>query len=95
MSFWSLFLHFGCNILSKPTRSGKRHTLVYINRKRLSDIDSVGNAFINYHSAKPNKCYRIHSLANLVTNKMEDGDTTAAIRLIFSDEKPVYDSEEV
>ena len=26
---------------------------------------------------------------------MEDGNTTAAIRLICSEEKPVYDSEEV
>ena len=41
------------------------------------------------------KGYRTPSLANLVANEMKDDNTTAAIRLIFSEEKPVYDSEEV
>ena len=92
---WSLLLSLGSYILSKPSRSGKRHTLVSIIRKRLSNIDSVGNTSVNHRSAKPNKGCRTPSLANLVANKMEDCDTTTAIRLICSKEKPVYDSEEV
>ena len=95
LSLWSLLLNFGCNILSKPSRSEKRHTLVLIIRKRLSNVDLVGNTSVNHRSAKPNKGYRTPSLANLVANKMEDGDTIAAIRLICSEERPVYDSEEL
>ena len=34
------------------------------------------------------------SLANLIASKMEDGDSTAAIRLLISEDKPVYNSEE-
>ena len=34
------------------------------------------------------------SLANLIASKMEDGDNTAAIRLLISGDKPVYNSEE-
>ena len=63
---WSLPVNFGFNILSKPTKSG-----VSIIRKRVSNIDSVGNASVNSHSTKPNKGYRTPSLANLVANKME------------------------
>ena len=94
-SLWSLLLNFCCNLLSKPSRSGKRHTLISNIRKRLSNIFSIGNTSVNCRSIKPNKGYKTPSLANLVANKMEDGDTTASIRLICSEEKPMYDSEVV
>ena len=43
-------------------------------------------------NSKSNKGSR--SLANLKASKMEDGDIIAAIRLLISEDKPVYNSDE-
>jgi hypothetical protein len=86
-------LSFGHLILSKPTRSGKHNNLSSIIRKRLSHVDSlVDDHTAKTHYSKPSK----HAtLANLVSAKIEDSDLEGAIRLLCSEDKPVYDSAEV
>jgi Reverse transcriptase (RNA-dependent DNA polymerase) len=96
LALWKELFNFGLTYLAKPSRSGKGHTLSSIIKKRFSDIrstDAKAAEFLPHHNSS--KSHKTNSLANLISSKMEDGDVSGAIRLLYSEDKPVYDSSEV
>ena len=72
----------------------KRHNLASIIRKRFTQDEDDNNMVCvkPVFNSKSNK--GSSSLANLIASKIEDGDITAAIRLLISKDKAVYNSEE-
>jgi hypothetical protein len=88
---WSDLLHFGANILQKPDRTGRRHNLASVIKKR-----TVGTCPMELQVVKrmPYRKSRNDDglLAAAVTAKVEDGNIKAAIRLLCSEEKPAKDT---
>jgi len=78
---WKSLLTMGEDILLVPNRTGKRHNLATIIRKRLDgdlghDRGKHGNAkFLKRHTLD-------ESLGSLVTSKIEDGNLRAAVRIL-------------
>ena len=97
ISHWRAFLTFAPSFLFKPRRAGKRQNLSSIIKKCFGDAQvpqpSV-NAKVNdyVHQYRVTKA---RSLASLIVSKMEDGDVSGAIRLLHSEDKPVYDSDDI
>ena len=89
---WRCLLHFGGSILCKSTRTGKRHNLASIIKKRTiaGDVDLNDDKPLSSVSHK-NKKNAGEMLAAAVTAKVEDGNIKAAIRLMCSEEKPATD----
>ena len=80
--------------LSRPARSGKKHSLSLIIRRRFNESDDH-NIDLSANSHQVSKHHKSNSLANMVSAKMEDGDMSAATRLLCSNDKPIFDSAEV
>ena len=93
LNLWTALLQFPSTYLAKPSQAGKRHTLTSIIRTRFSGIKSFENNPADI--APQRKQHKHSSLANQISSKMEDGDVSGAIRLLCSDDKPVYDSSDV
>ena len=89
---WRCLLSFGGSILRKPSRTGKRHNLASIIKKRTiaGDVDLNDDKPLSSVSHK-NKKNAGEMLAAAVTAKVEDGNIKAAIRLMCSEEKPATD----
>ena len=83
LNFWAALFNFGYKFLAKPSVLDKGHNLASIIRKHFTqdeddnNIECVKPAF----NSKSNK--GSSSLANLIASKMEDGNVTAAIRLLI------------
>jgi hypothetical protein len=87
---WSDVLHFGVNILRKPARTGTRHNLASIIKKRTEETGS-GEQPRTAYTAPYRKRDATDLLAAAVTAKVEDGNLKAAIRILCSEEKPATD----
>ena len=97
ISLWRTFLNFAPSFLFKPRRAGKRQNLSSIIKKRLGDAQvpqPSANAKVNYYVYQ-NNVAKARSLASPIVSKMEDGDVSDAIRLLHSENKPVYDSDDI
>ena len=89
---WRSLLNFGGSILRKPARTGKRHNLTSIIKKRTIDGEA-GLIDVRPLSSAPlrKKMNADALLAAAVTAKVEDGNIKAAIRILCSEEKPATD----
>lgn len=94
---WKVLLNFGQTFLAKPARSGKRHALSSIIRKRFSDDALSSIRPLSSSDISRTVGFRNNelSLTKKISAKLEDGNVTAAIRLLCSEDKPVYDSNDV
>ena len=85
-SQWLSLLSFGGNVLSKPTRGGKRRSLATQIKKRCaSQKDDSPNRPESSRTGNRKTCPDAH-LATAVAKKIEAGNLRAAIRLLCSDE---------
>jgi hypothetical protein len=84
---WSDVLHFGVNILRKPARTGTRHNLASIIKKRTEETGS-GEQPRTAYTAPYRKRDATDLLAAAVTAKV---NLKAAIRILCSEEKPATD----
>lgn len=95
---WTNLFSFGFNILRKPSRSGKRHNLTNIIKKRIDDCSqgSVSNQDDLDHNdtSRKRRPDAAASLSAAVTAKIEDGNIKAALRIICSEDKPAPDNIE-
>ena len=90
-------LNFAPLFLFKPRRAGKLQNLLSIIKKRFRDAQAQqpsANAEVNDY-VHQHKVTKARSLASLIASKMEDGDVSSAIRLLHSEDKPVYDSDDI
>jgi hypothetical protein len=94
ISSWSALLNFGKQILLQPARTGKRHNLASIVKKRTS-VDELEPA-----DDQPGDQRGFHrkrdpaaQLAAAIMAKVEDGNIKAAIRILTSEEKPAADTD--
>ena len=81
----------------KPRRAGKRQNLSSIIKKRFVDKQAPqpsANAEVNDY-VHQHRFTKACSLASLIASKMEDDDVFSAIRLLHSEDKPVYDSDDI
>ena len=88
---WKDLLHFGAELLGKPSRGGKRHNSGNLINKRASNYDDQtktqnNNNSSTYTNFKPDKHHIDNLLAAAVTSKLENGNLRAAIRLICSED---------
>jgi hypothetical protein len=95
LAAWTNLLHFGVNVLSKPIRTGKRHNLASLIKKRIDDMGQGARQAPQPASHAPfrKKKDANELLAAAVTAKVEDGNLRAAIRILCSEEKPATDIE--
>jgi len=87
---WSSLLHYGAHILHKPARTGARHNLASIIKKRMDGSGSEVQPR-PANSAHHRRRDANELLAAAVTAKVEDGNLKAAIRILCSEEKPATD----
>ena len=88
---WSDLLHFGERVLQKPDRTGRRHNLASIIKKRTEGPNSLDKQAIKRVAVrKPRNDDEL--LAAAVTAKVEDGNIKAAVRLLCSEERPAVDT---
>ena len=96
---WYSLLTMGQRVLLAPKRSGARHNLASIIRKRTSAMeqqdDSVGNLehVSNRKPRKPRARSNGEVLGSIITSKIEDGNLKAAVRIICSDESMALDND--
>ena len=89
---WSSLLHYGAHILYKPARTGMRHNLASIIKKRMDGSGSIEQPR-SANSAHHRRRDANELLAAAVTAKVEDGNLKAAIRILCSEEKPATDTD--
>ena len=89
---WSSLFHFGSHILQKPARTGSRHNLVSIIKKRMDESAPKEQRPVNITAGRKKRDAN-ELLAAAVTAKVEDGNIRAAIRILCSDEKPATDTD--
>jgi hypothetical protein len=88
---WSNLLHFGAHILQKPARTGSRHNLVSVIKKRMDESAPKEQRPVNITAGRKKRDAN-ELLAAAVTAKVEDGNIRAAIRILCSEEKPATDT---
>ncbi len=87
-------MNFGKHILLQPPRTGKRHNLASIIKKRTtveeqeSDDELPGDS-AGFHRRRDPAA----QLAAAIMAKVEDGNIKAAIRILSSEERPADDSD--
>ena len=90
---WQAILDFGFDILRCPVRGGKRHNLSSTILKRCGGTASEGD----FRLPPPHDLRRADAeslRAAAVTAKLEDGNITAAVRILCSDDSPADFSQE-
>lgn len=88
---WRSLFNFGESILRKPIRTGKRHNLTSIIKKRTTAGEVGLSEVLPFIPALFKKRNADDMLAAAVTAKVEDGNIKAAIRILCSEEKPATD----
>ena len=90
---WSSLLQFGVRILLMPARTGKRHNLASIIKKRTNADDADPSEILSAipASRRRKKKNAGELLAAAVMSKIEDGNMKAAIRILTSTDKPATD----
>ena len=94
-SSWSALLEFGSTMLYAPARTGRRHNLASVLKKRCtSSSKTITDHNHDLDQRRHRKANDEQCLATAVMTKIEDGNIKAAIRIITSDERPAADSAE-
>jgi hypothetical protein len=95
---WRLLLNFAANILGKPHgNTYENSTLASIIRKRTTDylnINIVNNSLSCSSSRRKRQLTSDEQLSKTITSKIEDGNISAALRILLSDDKPAEVNEE-
>ena len=91
LSKWNKLLNFGCDILRKPARGGRRHNIGEFILNRCENSSPVPAS--SHGGPKPKKDPNA-SLAAAVASKIEDGNLWAAIRMLSSNEQLTSFSED-
>jgi len=93
---WLGLLHWGGSILQPAKRGGKRHNLSTTLKNRISSFAAAATPVKIADSRHTNsqQTNSDNKLCQAVAAKLEDGNLTAAIRLLMSDETPVPSSDE-
>ena len=90
---WTSLLAMGEDILLAPKRTGKKHNLAALIRKRINGetghTSERDGKTKNLKSRSPEE-----SLSAIVTSKIEDGNLRAAVRILCSEESIAPDNEE-
>ena len=88
---WTALLNFGHHILLQPPRTGKRHNLAAIIKKRtaVEEHDDQPGDHMGYHRKRDPAA----QLAAAIMAKVEDGNLKAAIRILTSEERPAEDND--
>ena len=90
---WTTFLNFSTTILTAPRRSGRKHNITSVLKKR-----SVTDVIVPLtHSSSANAAKSSANdaaLATAVMSKIEDGNIKAAIRILSSDDRLAPDCKE-
>ena len=83
---WLNLLSFGGDVLSKPSRGGKRRSLAAQIKKRCTAVKDDTVIRPESSNVGPHKMCPDAHLAAAVISKIESGNLRAAIRLLCSDE---------
>jgi hypothetical protein len=94
ISAWSSLLNFGKHVLLQPERTGKRHNLASIIKKRTNveehePTDEQLSDNVGYHRKRDPAA----QLAAAIMAKVEDGNLKAAVRILTSEERPAEDND--
>jgi len=92
LTAWNNLLQFAPRVLYKPARTGRRHNLASVIKKRTEEEEgdeSVGKTDFKHHGGRKRNAEEL--LAAAVAAKIEDGNIKAAIRMLSTDEKPATD----
>ena len=81
---WQDLFSFGARILRVPVRAGKKHNLTALIKKRLNGEESDNQSDAKARHTKLDR--KAVSRAALVRSKLEDGNVSAAVRILCSDE---------
>ena len=85
---WRLLLHFASSVFVKPNRTGQNSSLATVIKKKASEYlsklpDTASPPIHSTHlSINSND-----QLAKLITSKIEDGNVSAALRMLLSEDK--------
>ena len=88
---WSDLLHFGERVLRKPDRTGRRHNLASVIKKRTEGTSPSDKQAVKRVPVRKSR-NDDELLAAAVTAKVEDGNIKAAVRLLCSEERPASDT---
>jgi hypothetical protein len=87
-------MNFGYAVLRKPRRTGRRHNLTSVIKKRVADYEEGSPDMDSPTEAVRGRTRDAEAqLSAAVTAKIEDGNIKAAIRMLCSEEKPAVDIE--
>ena len=88
-SYWVNLFNWGNVALHLPKRGGKRHNLAAIIKKRLADFQGeVTEATNNQYPVDRRNGTPDDQMAHAVAAKLEEGNISAAIRILVSEGKP-------
>jgi hypothetical protein len=92
LAAWDNLLQFASRILFKPARTGRRHNLASVIKKRTEegncDSSEKMSDVVNHGGRKRNAD---ELPAAAVAAKIEDGNIKAAVRMLSTEEKPATD----
>ena len=86
VSSWSDLLNFGSAVLQVPARTGKGHNLSSLIRKRVASLGNGVPSEQDVRSVPKKSLSKSSSRASAVRAKMEDGNISAAVRILCSEE---------
>ena len=86
VSSWSDLLNFGSAVLQVPARTGKGHNLSSLIRKRVANLGNGVPSEQDVRSVPKKSLSKSSSRASAVRAKMEDGNISAAVRILCSEE---------
>ena len=92
LAAWDNLLQFASRILFKPARTGRRHNLATVIKKRTEEGNcdlSERMSDVMSHGGRKRNADEL--LAAAVAAKIEDGNIKAAVRMLSTEEKPATD----
>ena len=83
---WADLLNFGIAVLQVPARTGKGHNLSSLIKKRVVSLGTGVSPEQDVHAVPIKSSRKGSSRASAVRAKMEDGNVSAAVRILCSEE---------
>ena len=93
VTVWSQLLNYSEKLLLVPPRSGRKHNIANVVKRRT--MDATPTAAV-HKPTRPHSSPRSDegsALATAVRSKLEDGNIRAAVRIVCSDEKPALNND--
>ena len=86
VSAWFDLLNFGNLVLQAPARTGRSHNLCSLIKKRIASIGTGASAVQDERSVLKKSSGKSNSRENAVRAKLEEGNVSAAVRILCSEE---------